>query len=214
MTPTSAIRRSTVCSAERGFTLLEMIVAIGIFAVVAAIAYGSLMRFLDTREWLAAKHAHLREVQLLFTLLERDVRYTVPRPVRDGFGDPEGALVMAPDNPPVTGEILRLTVAEPDPRTPGIQRLRRIAWRLEDGEVARVSWNVLDRDVDSAESRRTVARGVTALSARVLTWSDVEGLAEGAEWLDPDRLPDGVEFLLQTDSGRSYRRLLEVSNGG
>ena len=43
---------SSRCS---GFTLLEMVVAIGIFAVIAAIVYPAIQRFLDARDQLNDK---------------------------------------------------------------------------------------------------------------------------------------------------------------
>ena len=198
---------------QQGFTLLEMVVAIGIFAVIAAICYGSLLRFLDTREALADKHAELREVQTLFTMLERDVRYMVPRTVRDGFGDPEAALLVSPDNPPAPGEILRLSVGEPDPASPAWHAVKRVAWRVEDGEVVRVTWRVLDRDQDSTERRRRVYQEVSDISVRPLTWSDEQGLREASEWGEPEELPVGVEITVSTVAGRTYRRVLETSNG-
>ena len=48
-----------------------MIVAIGIFAVIAVVSYASLNRFLDHRDVLQTEIETMKELQLAFSLLER-----------------------------------------------------------------------------------------------------------------------------------------------
>ena len=81
----------------RGFTLLELVVALAVFAVLATLAYGSLARLLYAREQLASRAEALGRLQLAYSLLERDCQALVARPVRDELGDPEPPLRRAPD---------------------------------------------------------------------------------------------------------------------
>ena len=71
---------------EKGFTLLEMVVAIGIFAIIATVSYTSLNQFLDTRDMLESRQDELTALQMTMTLLGRDVRFMLNRPVRDSYG--------------------------------------------------------------------------------------------------------------------------------
>ena len=96
------MRRKT----ERGFSLLEIIVAIAIFSIIASISYAALNQFLDTRDQLSEKHDQIRSIQTTMTVLGRDFRFMLDRSVRDGFGDPEAAILA--------GDELALTEGESD----------------------------------------------------------------------------------------------------
>lgn len=199
---------------ERGFTLMEMVIAIGIFAVIATVAYGSLSQFIDTYEHLKERNTSLRSLQTAFALLGRDVRYAARRPVRDEYGDVRAAFIAQPSNPPAPGELLRLTVSGPDPAVPTLQRLTRVAWRLDDGKLYRVRWRVLDRAADSPEYARLVLEDVAGLEIRFLNVDGQGELQATEEWSASQQLPQGVEILLTWDGGREYRRVFEVSGLG
>jgi general secretion pathway protein J len=195
-----------------GFTLLEMVVAIGIFAIVAAISYASLTQFLAHRAALTQRLGELKELQLAVTLLEHDLRYAVVRPVRDGFGDSEAAMLANDPDRGVSGELFRVTTSQPILTAPG-QRLRRVAWRLVDGTLLRTVWDVLDRDQDSGEYARTMLNGVATASLRLLRYDAETGLGELREGLEGAAMPSAAELLLTLDDGREYRRLIEVAAG-
>ena len=101
-----------------GFTLLEMVVAIGIFSVIAAISYASIDRFLDIRTTIKLRHDQLRLLQRTMGLMEMDMRFMLNRPVRDGFGDDEASLISFGSLALDEGELVRLTTSQPDPELP------------------------------------------------------------------------------------------------
>ena len=194
-----------------GFTLLEMVVAIGIFAVIAAISYASLDRFIETRNLVEARHEKLNLLQTTMTLMGRDMRFMVNRPVRDGYGDPEPALLSG-DNPVLDeGEFMRLTTSRPEPGIRGVSGVQRVGWRLHRGELQRVIWNVVDRDQDTKELVRIVLQEVAAVEIRFFTYSDDGDLRAIAQWPDETTLPAGVEFRLTMENGLGYRRLFIVA---
>ncbi len=197
----------------RGFTLLEMVVAIGIFAIIAAISYGSLNRFLAAREVIEERNERLRELQLSLMLMELDFRYLMNRPVRDGFGDVEATIVATADDTLSGGELVRFTTSRPDPQLAPVQALQRVAWRLDGGVLARVSWKVIDRDQDSTEYVRELLHDVSETHFSFLTMDDESILERTTEWYNGDQLPLGVEVLVTMKDGRQYRRVFEVANG-
>ena len=192
-----------------GFTLLEMVVAIGIFSVIAAISYASIDRFLDIRTTIKLRHDQLRLLQRTMGLMEMDMRFMLNRPVRDGFGDDEASLISFGNLALDEGELVRLTTSQPDPELP-VARLRRISWRLLDGDLQRVSWSVLDRDQDSQEYVVTLLREVEAATLSYYLYGEDESLQIETEWVDTNGLPVGVEFVLTLQNGRQYRRLFTV----
>lgn len=195
----------------KGFTLLEMVVAISIFAVIAAISYAGLVRFLDARAIINDRQDGLRSLQRTITLLETDVRFMTNRPVRDGFGDLEAALVSSGDLPLAEGEFIRLTTNRPNPELGSTSRLQRVAWRLIEGDLQRVVWAVLDRDQDSKEYVSTVLQGVETATMRYFFYSQSDNLEVEGDWANATALPAGIEFVLTLRDGAQYQRLFAVA---
>ena len=80
--------------AAGGFTLLELLVAMAIFAIVGALAMGGLNAVLGQRE-LAAKHLQrLHQVQRAIRVMTNDFAQLNPRCVRDLLGG--GAATKMP----------------------------------------------------------------------------------------------------------------------
>jgi len=196
---------------DRGFTLLEMVVAIGIFAIVASISYAALNNFLDARAHINERNDKNRELQTLFVLLEQDLRYAVNRSVRNEYGDFEPAMIGALDSQLAPGERLRLTTAQPDVQGPDTHRLTRVAWRLIDGDVSRVTWRVLDRDIDSPEYTRELMSDVQEVEFTFFEYQNDEKLATSNEWQDQDGLPAGIEVMILLEGQQAYRRVFQVA---
>ena len=192
---------------SRAFTLLEMVVAIGIFAVIAVVSYASLDRFLDHRDLMKEEIAEMKDLQLAFSLLEQDMRFLNERIVRDGYGDAEPMLMI--NNINVAGELLRFTTSRRSVSFPGTSTLQRIAYRWENGDLVRLNWQVLDRAQDSGERRHLLLTDVDSVSVNIL--QNVNGVVEGlTDWDTAERLPGGLEWRITMADGKQYRRVFEV----
>jgi len=198
---------------SRGFTLLEMVVAISIFAIIAAISYSALNNFLDARAHITSANERLRSLQTVFALLEQDLRYAVNRSVRNEYGDLEPAFIGGPDQPLAAGERLRLTTARPAPVGPGLHQLTRVAWRLDDGTLYRVAWRVLDRDIDSEAHARRLMTDIDDIDFRFFTFDNGDELRAESEWRVALRLPQGVEVTLLAADEPAYQRIFQVAGG-
>ncbi|MDR0439995.1 MAG: type II secretion system minor pseudopilin GspJ [Candidatus Accumulibacter sp.] len=69
---------------DGGFTLLEILVALAIFALASAIAYGGLDSVASTKNALDKEIRFWRELGLVFDRMEADFLQSVPHPLRDG----------------------------------------------------------------------------------------------------------------------------------
>ena len=192
---------------SRAFTLLEMIVAIGIFAVIAVVSYGSLNRFLDNRDVLQAEMTLMKDLQLAFSLLEQDMHFMSGRIVRDEYGDPEPLLIV--NSIDIADELLRFTTARRSVSLPGVSTLQRTSYRWENGDFIRVNWLVLDRDQDAIESKQLLLSDVDSVRVNVLT-SDEESMQAASTWDSAEKLPDGIEWQIQMADGKQYRRVFDI----
>src|SRR5690625_440889 len=72
---------------HNGFTLLELLIALSIFALVSVIVFTGLQSSLDSRERTNLRADRLIEVQRALNCLRQDLEQAVPRAIRDQMGD-------------------------------------------------------------------------------------------------------------------------------
>ena len=77
---------------QRGFTLVEVLIAMAITALVSVVAYSGLSAALSGAESLRSSAARSHDLQQTLGLLSRDLRQVVNRPVIDEFGQRVPAL--------------------------------------------------------------------------------------------------------------------------
>lgn len=75
--------KMSASKAMRGFTLLEILVALIIFGLMSVMAYRGLMIVLQSRDHLAQENRKWRAVAMLFARIEQDLNQLANRPVRD-----------------------------------------------------------------------------------------------------------------------------------
>ncbi len=197
-------------SQQLGFTFIEVMVAVGIFAVIATICYATLSQYLRVRTIVELNDAEIRQLQRTFIIIERDLRFMINRPVRDEYGDEEDAYLSEGNS--INNELFRITISEPDIGSPGNTSLRRVAWRLEDGNLYRDSWAVLDRVQDSLPQSRLILRQVSQIDVVNYKWEDDLGVQQFFA-SNSDDLPYATELLIIMDDESSYRRIFDLANG-
>ncbi len=145
-----------------GFTLLELLVALAIFAIIATLAYKGLHTILTLRTQTDHYANQLTHLQMTFTWLERDLEQSVGRPIRDEYGDLQPALQG-------TESTLELTHA--GWRNPALQPrsfLQRVAYLTQGQTLYRTYWQVLDRAQDSQPIQVKLLTEVENLQFRFL----------------------------------------------
>ncbi|OVY92993.1 type II secretion system protein GspJ, partial [Pseudomonas aeruginosa] len=78
---------------QRGFTLLELLIAIAIFALLALATYRMFDSVMQTDQATRVQEQRMRELVRAMGALERDLTQAVERPVRDELGDNRGAFL-------------------------------------------------------------------------------------------------------------------------
>jgi len=142
--PDVPARRS---GAPGGFTLLELLVAVTVFATVGMLAIGGLRSVLVADQATQAQSERLKELQVTLAVLERDLRHSIELSPRDGYGDRLPPLRYSPVTEPRQLELVRAGQGE-------LERLARVAWRVTDRGLERVTWPVLDGALPESEQTR------------------------------------------------------------
>ena len=138
-----------------GFTLMEMLVALAVFSVVGLICGQLVSRTLDNYEIVGQRGARLAEAQRAMQILKRDLTQLANRPVRDLLGDPQGPLTIG------GGGLIEFSrMGWRNPLGQMRSDVQRVAYVMEDGDLHRVWWKVLDRAQDSEPSRQRLLADV------------------------------------------------------
>ena len=152
-------------SPESGFTLVEVLIAMAITAFVSVLSYQTLSTALAGIESARIESERLHEINRAFTVLSRDVRQMTNRPVRDEFGQ----VASAVSGGELARDPLRLTRSGWHNST-GAPRstLQRVAYRLEEDKLLRLSYPVLDRTTAIEPTETVLIDGVEVFELRFL----------------------------------------------
>ena len=198
---------------QRAFTLIEVLVAMAIFAVLAAFAYGTLSQTLLSAEILNDRMDRLQALQRTVRVLTDDLQQLAPRPVRDVLGD---NLRPALDTGFQTGYAVELTRnGWSNPAVMPRSTLQRAAYRLEDDELVRYHWYALDRTLSNEPVGVTLLDGVESIQFRFITANG----DSSEQWPPLNRAgplgvrqrPRAVEIILQLTEEGEINRLIEVA---
>ncbi|MDT8450886.1 MAG: type II secretion system minor pseudopilin GspJ [Wenzhouxiangellaceae bacterium] len=186
---------------SRGFTLVEVVVAVFVFGLLAAIAYTSLDTLTGVVDRQRERATEFARIQRAVATLDSDLRQLVSRPARG----PEGRLLpaLAGASDAVTGR----RAGRANPAGLARSQMQQFAWRVEDGQLARLAW----ADVAPAPGERPVARtGFGPVEALAIRYRDPAG-AWHRQWPaggPPRQLPAAIEYEFETATFGRIRRLI------
>lgn len=199
-------------SRQRGFTLIEILVAITVFAVVAAMAYGGLNGILRQRDAVRDSMRQLKALQQGFTIISRDLSQAAPRRIRDTVdAQPRPALAGATQNIPALA-LTRGGWSNPLGEARGT--LQRVAYQLDDHKLVRLTWRVLDRSRQIEPRRQVLFKNVRALRLRFL-----DGRGQWQQQWPPlnqpsrqylERMPRAVEIAVDIKDVGQITRVVEL----
>ena len=203
-----------------GFTLIEVLVAMAITALISAVAYGALSSALSGAESVRSAMLRSQNINQTLTLLSRDIRQVVNRSIVDEFDQRAPAL----NGGALSRYPLTLTRAGWHNST-GAPRsaLQRVRWWIEDDVLWRAHFPVLDRTPGTEAIETAMLDDVERFEVRFLpTISDVKSdrddVIDDRNWRDNWMLdvsqpglelptPAAIEIVLQLSRLGEIRRL-------
>ena len=197
---------------QRGFTLLELLIAISIFALLASIAYGGLSIVLTSREHTEAIADRLGELQIALVIMQRDIEQATTRSVRDEYGDRKKAFLSNSD----TGSYLELTSnGHTNPLKRVRSSLQRVAYHFSEGELTRSIWPVLDAPQEAVPNKSILLNNLTDVRFRYLDpdlqwqqqWPSEAYSGSGEQ---TPVLPVAVELTLEYKEWGEIKRLFRL----
>lgn len=179
---------------QQGFTLIEIMIAMAIFAMLSLLAYQILSASVKNSEMAQEHTARLNEIQTAFSLLERDLIQILPRQTNT-----EEAFLST------TETSLRFTTIGSYPAAVPLSAsdLTQVEWAITDHTLTR-SVNALPSPPLSDASTSSVLNMLTGI--RTLHWRFYStGWTD--RWSQTGTFPEAIELVVTLEDMGEIRRL-------
>ena len=193
---------------QAGFTLLEVLVSMAIFAVIGLSANKMLRDVLNAHDKTTDRVTAFSQYTRAFGVMQRDFVHGANRGIRDEYGEFVPPLTVATGDYAV--ELTRAAWNNPlgAPRS----NLQRVAYELnDDGELIRHFWVQLDRAQDAEPISQRLLTDV--LDFRIMLVTDKATTTDS--WPDNDNpalLPNSIEVFVDTEAYGELRRVYAFVN--
>jgi len=201
-------------SLQRGFTLLELLVAMAIFAILGTLALSGYTELQRQSEYANQRLERTREVQRAVQAIAQDLGQIEPRPIREPLGETVLPAVLATESIEYGIQFTRAGWSN----TAGLPRptLQRVGYRLDGEGLWRDHWPVLDRTLAMEPVRVKLLGQVRTVRFRFMNasreWVDRWPAGDGTGLVGTERMrPAAVEVTLELEDWGVIRRVIEVA---
>lgn len=195
---------------QRGFTLIEMMIAIAIFALLSMGAYQVLQGVLRSDEISRERGDALKQLQRAMVIVERDFQQMN---ARNNRSDDEltamplqaGKFMFDSDDDGIA--FTRSGWRNPLSQLPR-SSLQRVIYRIKDTQLERLSYIYLDPVVGEDPSRKLILKNVEAMKFEFYhenKWIET--------WTNQKQLPDGIKIKLTLQRFGDIERVFLLPQG-
>lgn len=197
---------------EKGFTLLEILIAMSIFAMIAVGATTILTRVTDSNELSDERFEQLQQLQRAMLIIERDFLQMVPRKAR--VNGEVSQLVLAGGEFELGSEDYAVSFVRQGWHNPQM-RIKRstqqgVAYRIMEGKLERLYGNYVDNALGTEPKTRVILDDVSSFKVEILR--DVEG--NQSKWsnnINSTELPKAIALIIESDVYGEIRREFKVA---
>lgn len=208
------VKDSGSLSQQQGFTLLELLIASVIFAIMALMAYGGLANVIDNSKSSQQSLQRLQQIQQSVAIISRDFSQIIRRNIRDEYGNKQTYL-NASNNIDYLIEFSR--GGRVNPAQILRSTLLRVAYQFDDEKLIRLQWPQLDR-APGVDARQTVVLdNIENVTLRFLDkdgeWQEQWPPLNAATGVDGGDIVElfAIEVVLQLKDWGDIRRLYAMN---
>jgi general secretion pathway protein J len=187
-----------------GFTLIELMVALFIFAIVAMLAIGGLRSVLHTTTTINQHNQRLGECQLAGLIMSRDFTQIANRPIMIAENNEQPSLLGESDHI----EFTRMGYMNPLAQFPR-GTLQRTGYFLKNNQLIRETWPVLDRISETYPVQRVLLSNVSSLRFLYID----NNLQETDQWSNMAAFPVAIIVTLYLKDLGTLQRIYQIPGG-
>jgi general secretion pathway protein J len=203
-------------SHRRGFTLIEILVAMAIFTLIGLASTGVLNSVINSDQLSSERFAKLEELQRAMLTIERDILQIVPRALRVN-GEPVSAVISGGEdvlNSDADGlGFVRAGWHNPQMLLPR-STLQAIGYRLQEEQLQRLYGNYVDNVIGYEPKIKILLSDIEDFRVSFLT--EVEQLEEPEKWQESysnANIPIAISITLVSKTFGEIRREFILANG-
>lgn len=187
-----------------GFTLVEALLALAIFAVISVLAYRATSALSEGEARLSAEAQRWRTLESLFTRFEADIRQAIPRGARVGAAREAPWIGTTYDGHAALAFTRAGSEFFVEPGAGG----QRLGYRLSGDTLELAYWPSIDRDATTRPAIYALVAGIAGF--------DLAYLTRAGEWRDrwpllgEEDLPRAVRLTLTMADGSRIDRLFTL----
>ena len=207
------ILRQPTNNRQSGFTLIEIMVAMAIMALISVGALAVLNKATNSNDYIKRTGDRLNNVQRAFMFISRDMQQLTLRQVRDEFGDKQAS--MKSDLQASTPYIRLTKLGRRNPAQLPRSNLEHLIYTVEDKVLYRTSYTYADGMSADAGLRRPILKAVNDMKIAFYDgedWHDYWPLTEGNEEDASNTLPVAVKMILELRDYGQIERLYALSD--
>lgn len=196
----------------KGFTLLEILVAMSIFTLIGFAATGLLSTVIDSNELSGERFDKLQKLQRAMIIIERDLQQAVARRTRIDGEISETVIEdgISSESDADSLRFVRSGWLNPQfilPRS----TLEPVVYRVVEKRFERVSGHYVDGAIGSEPRVRVLLDDVTNFNVEFFIGNTLDGSVDWSESYTGTALPRGIALEIDTESFGIIRREFELA---
>jgi len=193
-------------SFQRAFTLIEILIAMSIFAVMTAMAYGGLNSILTAQEQIEASSDDLNQLQNLFLFLQQDLYHASAKSTRDQFGNVVDSFKGGQNTQVLMGFVRSISPQE------GEFPFLNVSYQIEDGALIRVLWPANGQPNYEQRYKQELVKDVESVDVQFYyqRWHNLWPPLNSSSEEEIPKLPLGIEFKLVTKRWGLITRVISL----
>jgi len=192
---------------QRGFTLLEILLSLMIFAMLGMATYSVINSSIKGSEAVTEQNKNLTQLQRVFTMLENDITQLAQRQIRIDGEDPVKAYFRSGeymyDSDSIGFGFVRDGWTNPQMILPRSE-VQPVAYRIKEEELQRLYFNYVDNEMGTEPKVQTLLSGVETIQLQYFV---------DEEWIDElaqDSIPLMVKVGFETKTYGLVDRIFPI----
>lgn len=187
----------------RGFTLLELLLAMAIFSMISLAGFTIFNAVLGSEEHSREKLTRLNQLQTTFLLMERDFTQLARRPLRGQEGESTGNFIYLGENQ-FSEQQSAITFARQGWTNPGLalprSDMQQVSYRVKEKKLERLHFNFVDPAAGEEPKVRELIDNINELTFEF--FYDKKWHQE----MPDGKVPGGIAVILTADDIGEIRR--------